>query len=624
MGISLRNTPIKRKLTLFILLTTSFALIFMGSALITYEVVTFRRTLAANMSVLAQIVGSNTTAALAFDDPKNAREILGALSAERQITAAAIYDDTGNIFARFPDTDVSEVATTIPERPGHDGYRFHRGALDMFQSISQQEGGRLGTIFLRADLSAMYARIGVYAGLLLLVGVCSFLGTLMLASTLQRGVSGPILDLANVAQAVSERQDYSVRGTKYGDDELGKLTDAFNQMLERIGQTTEDLSAAKETAEAANKAKDDFLAVLSHELRTPLTPVLTTLAMMRDEEDHSPETLQDIEVIRRNVEVEARLIDDLLDLTGIMRGKLELRRQAVDIGLLIEHAMQNYCFQTAAEKNLRVSMNITATERYVFADSARITQVLWNLLQNSCKFTPAGGAIDIRVSNQVSRHNRADLVVEIGDTGIGISSEAMPRIFDAFEQGERTRGRVFGGLGLGLAISRAITELHGGTITATSQGQDKGTTMTIRLPTTAAPAGPPIDGLRRSLRGKTKSLRVLLVEDHPDTAEQLTRLLIRAGHQVSCAATVKEALERGRTGEFDILISDLGLPDGSGYDLMRDFAQPQHIPGIALSGFGMKEDVENSMAAGFSRHFTKPVDWQELQIEILKVAHVKP
>ena len=161
MGFSLRNTPIKRKLTLFILLTTSFALIFMGSALITYEVVTFRRTLAANMSVLAQIVGSNTTAALAFDDPKNAREILGALSAERQITAAAIYDDTGNIFARFPDTDVSEIATTIPERPGHDGYRFHRGALDMFQSISQQEGGRLGTIFLRADLSAMYARIGV-------------------------------------------------------------------------------------------------------------------------------------------------------------------------------------------------------------------------------------------------------------------------------------------------------------------------------------------------------------------------------------------------------------------------------------------------------------------------------
>src|SRR5262249_10191595 len=159
------------------------------------------------------------------------------------------------------------------------------------------------------------------------------------------------LELAKVAKAVSERQDYSVRGNKYGEDEIGQLTDAFNQMLVRIGQTTEDLSAAKETAEAANKAKDDFLAVLSHELRKPRTPVLTTLAMMKEDQNNPPETLQDVEVIRRNVEVEARLIDDLLDLTGIMRGKLDLRREPVDVGSLLEHAMQNYCIRTAAEKN---------------------------------------------------------------------------------------------------------------------------------------------------------------------------------------------------------------------------------------------------------------------------------
>jgi signal transduction histidine kinase len=623
MAISLRNTPIKRKLTLFMLLTTSFALIFMGSALITYEVVTFRRTLAANMNVLAQIVGSNTTAALAFEDRRNAKEILSALSAEHQITAAAIYDDAGKIFAKFPNTD---AAATIPTAPGRDGYVFNGANLDMFQSISQQEGGRLGTIFLRADLNAMYSRIAVYAGLLLLVGVCSFLGALMLASTLQHGVSKPILELAKVAQAVSERQDYSVRGSKYGDDEIGKLTDAFNQMLVRIGQTTEDLSTAKEAAEAANKAKDDFLAVLSHELRTPLTPVLTTLAMMRDDEDNPPQTLRDLEVIRRNVEVEARLIDDLLDLTGIMRGKLELRRQAVDVGSLLEHAMQNYCYSNAAEKNLKLSTKVIALERHVFGDSARITQVFWNLLQNACKFTPPGGAINIQVSNTDNpQRPRPDLLVEISDTGIGISTEAMPRIFDAFEQGERSRGRVFGGLGLGLAISRAIVELHDGSITAASGGRDKGTTMTIRLPTTAAPATPLIDGRHRPTleSARPRSLRVLLVEDHSDTAEQLTRLLRKAGHRVSCAATVKEALARGRVGGFDILISDLGLPDGSGYDLMRELADAQHIPGIALSGFGMKEDVENSIAAGFSRHFTKPVDWQELQSEILKVAHVK-
>jgi two-component system CheB/CheR fusion protein len=198
----------------------------------------------------------------------------------------------------------------------------------------------------------------------------------------------------------------------------------------------------------------------------------------------------------------------------------------------------------------------------------------------------------------------------------------MPRIFEAFEQGERSRGRVFGGLGLGLAISRAIVELHGGTIAAASEGEGKGTKMTIRLPTTATPAIRHVDGYSATsaASARARSLRVLLVEDHPDTAEQLTRLLTRAGHKVSCAATVKEALERGRGGGFDILISDLGLPDGSGYDLMRDLARPRHIPAIALSGFGMKQDVENSIAAGFSRHFTKPVDWHELQNEILKIA----
>ena len=348
---------------------------------------------------------------------------------------------------------------------------------------------------------------------------------------------------------------------------------------------------------------------------------------MKEDRKNPPETLQDLEVIRRNVEVEARLIDDLLDLTGIIRGKLDLRREPVDVTSVLDHAIQNYCYRTAEEKNLSLTIKTTAVERYVSADSARLTQVFWNLLQNACKFTPIGGAIDVQVTNETRPEaSTPDLVVEIRDTGIGISADALPRIFDAFEQGERSRGRVFGGLGLGLAITRAIIELHGGSITAKSDGERKGTSMTIRLPTVPTPVSQVIDDQpRRPIRRlEPRSLRVLLVEDHRDTAEQLTRLLRRAGHQVTCVGSVKEALERGQDGGFDILVSDLGLPDGSGYDLMRDLARSQHIPGIALSGFGMKEDIENSIAAGFSRHFTKPVDWQELQSEILKIAHIKP
>lgn len=767
MAVFLRDTPIKRKLMLVILLTSSFALLLMGSAVITYEFVTFRRSLAVNMGVLAQIVASNSTAPLAFQDSKSAQEILGALSAERQITAAAIYDQNGNIFARFP-TNIPSA--DFPSRPGAKGYVFERSHLLMFQPIFQ-EGTRVGTIYIKADLREMYQRFRFYGVLLLVVTACSFLGAIMLTTTLQQRISLPILELANVATAVSERQDYSVRGTKHGHDEIGQLTEAFNQMLTTIGvsnaalsaseerlrlalegsqtgtwdwnlltgritwddymyplfgrtkeefdgtaesfanfvhpddraelaratrialeqktdydvafrivdvdgtirhmasrgrafyapsgtpvrmsgvsmdvtaskQNEEELSRAKEAAEAANKAKDNFLAILSHELRTPLTPVLAAVALLEDDKNIPPHVLREIEMIRRNIEVEAHLIDDLLDVTGIIRGKLQLNRQVVDVRSLLEHAMQNYCAGTAAKKNLRVSMEVTATETHVLADGSRMTQVFWNLLQNSCKFTPEAGTIDIRVYNEFSDKPATDastthgletpgaaLVVEIRDSGIGISPENMPRIFNAFEQGERVRARVFGGLGLGLAISRAIVELHSGSITAESGGKDKGAKLTIRLHTVAPPSvardsakPPPITGPMTTAR----PLRILLVEDHADTAEQLTRLLRRAGHEVALAGSIREAQELIVAAEqqspkhsFNILISDLGLPDGSGHDLMRDLVRHHRIPGIALSGYGMNDDIRDSIDAGFSRHITKPVDWQELKTAIQKIA----
>jgi len=233
MLISLRNLPVKRKLMVVILLTSSVALLLMGSALVIYERIAFRHALAVNMNVLAQIIGSNSTAALAFDDPKNAREILGALLAENQIKAAAIYDRNGRIFASFPDRVPLEQ---FPTRPGPDGHKFDRKELVMFEPIFQQ-GTRLGTIYLQADLGAMYSRFRVYGLLLLLVGICSTLAAMALLARLQRRISSPILELAKVATAVSRDQDYSVRATKQGRDEIGQLTDAFNEMLARIGES---------------------------------------------------------------------------------------------------------------------------------------------------------------------------------------------------------------------------------------------------------------------------------------------------------------------------------------------------------------------------------------------------
>jgi PAS domain S-box-containing protein len=766
MALSLRNVPIKRKLMLVILMTSGFAVLFMGTALIFYEVGTFRRALTGNIEVLAQIIGSNSTAALAFDDRENANEILRALAAENQITAAAIYDRNGRLFASFPQ---NLPPNQLPSTPGVDGHRFDRSHLVMVQPIFQ-EGARLGTIYLEADLSQMYRRLSVYGILLLVVSVCSFLGAMALSAALQRRISLPILELAEVATAVSDRNDYSVRAAKHGADEIGYLTDSFNQMLARIGESSaalaaseerlrlalegsrtgtwdwnlvtnratwddymyplfartrdqfdgtiesvmpvihpedrakvkqslrdavdtkqdlkidfrvvdpdgairymesrgrvffddtgrpvrmtgvsmdvtaskqieEALSRAKEAAEAANKEKDQFLAIVSHELRTPLTPALAAAAMLESDETISAQVRKDLSVIRRNIEMEARLIDDLLDINRIVRGKLELRRQVVDARSLLEHAMQNYCVDAAAKKEIHVSMKITADQTYVFVDSSRITQVFWNLLQNACKFTPKGGAIDVRVYNEqrqlrspniVSTNGESDklseFVVEVRDSGMGISPETLPKIFKAFEQGERSRGQGFGGLGLGLAISRAIVEMHGGSISASSEGPGKGATFAVRLycvkPVLAADMDRQINVASEALA--THSMRVLVVEDHKDTAEQFARLLRRAGHEVICAGGIKEAQtyalmtpDQNRPCAFDILISDLDLPDGSGLELMRNLAQRYPIRGIAISGHGMKEDVDASMQAGFSYHITKPVNWNELKSAIEKIA----
>ena len=623
MAFSLRNIPIKRKLMVVILLTSGFAVLLMGSALITYELVTFRSALANNIEVLAQIIGSNSTAALAFDDRENANEILRALAAENQITAAAIYDRNGRLFASFPE---SITPTQLPPVPGPDGHRFNGSQLVMVQPIFQ-EGARLGTIYLQADPGQMYRRLTVYGILLLVVGLCSFLGAMALSAALQHNISLPILELAKVATAVSDRNDYSVRAAKHGNDEIGYFTDSFNQMLARI--------------EAANKEKDQFLAIVSHELRTPLTPALAAASMLESDRTISPQMRKDLSVIRRNIEVEARLIDDLLDITRIVRGKLELRRQVVDVRSLLEHAMQNYCLDAAAKKQIRVSMKITATQSHVFVDSSRMTQVFWNLLQNACKFTSTGGSIEVCAYNEdsqlrspdvISRNGDNDrlgqLVVEVSDTGMGISPETLPKIFNAFEQGERSRGQRFGGLGLGLAISRAIVELHGGSISASSEGKDKGATFTVRLdcvePGLTTETDRPVAAASEVAR---RSMRVLVVEDHPDTSEQFARLLKRAGHEVICAGSIKEAQTcalatpgENPVGAFDILISDLDLPDGSGRELMRNLAQRYPIHGIAISGHGMKEDVDGSMQAGFSYHITKPVNWTELKAAIDKIS----
>jgi PAS domain S-box-containing protein len=379
---------------------------------------------------------------------------------------------------------------------------------------------------------------------------------------------------------------------------------------------------AKEAVEAASRAKDRFLAVLSHELRTPLTPVLLAVSeMLKGETPLAPGVRTALEMIRRNVELEARLIDDLLDITRIGRGTLRLDPRVVDAHDVIRQAV-DVCRGEINESRIALEVNLSAVEHHVEADPARLQQVVWNLLKNADKFTPACGVIAVRSYNQghPGPGGRPRLIVEVTDNGVGIDADALTRIFEAFEQGETSlRHRV--GLGLGLAIGRELAEAHGGRLTASSPGPGRGSTFALELPTAGRPVGEeeaPEVPSGFGLPG-ARGLRILLVEDNKDTLKYLTLVLGARGYVVSTAARLSDALDAAASQSLDLVISDIELPDGTGLELMRHLSG-SGVPGIAMSGYGTEEDIGASLGAGFAEHLTKPVDVGRLDAAIRRTA----
>jgi PAS domain S-box-containing protein len=384
---------------------------------------------------------------------------------------------------------------------------------------------------------------------------------------------------------------------------------------------------ARADAESANRRKDQFLAVLSHELRTPLTPVLARLALMKREVNLSNTFKSGLEMIRRNVELEARLIDDLLDMTRLARGQLKLHPEVIDAHEKMLAALEIYDAEITARKQT-VSIELNAREHFVLADGVRVQQVFWNLIGNAVKYTPERGRITIRSTNE-SEGGPGKLRVQVIDNGIGIDPEVMPRLFDPFEQGEQTLTRRYGGLGLGLSISRTLIQMQGGTVTAESDGKGLGATFTVDLPTIPAPAPTPPPEMKpeppspaQLISAEAAVQRILLVDDNEDTLRVMARLLRLNGHHVTTAESVTAALAAA-TEPFDLLITDIGLPDGTGWELMRELRRRGPVRGIALSGFSMDEDIRRSRDVGFIEHLCKPIMPDDLEEAIRRAGKTK-
>ena len=390
---------------------------------------------------------------------------------------------------------------------------------------------------------------------------------------------------------------------------------ARKRMEDELAGAKLSAEQAKAAAEQANHAKDRFLAMLSHELRTPLTPVILGASMLQRRPDLNPEVRPTLEMIHRNVAMEARLIDDLLDATRIVNGKVELNLCPIDLCSVIHRAVE-VCQPNIEARSVHFGMDLGAEAPYwIEADASRLQQVFWNLLGNAIKFTPRGGCVGIRCVP-----SRDHVSVEVNDSGIGIDPGSLFRVFNAFEQGERSVPRQFGGLGLGLAISKTLVEMHGGRIEAHSEGQDKGATFRVRLPLTMLASRPvaisPAAGPQQAVR----PLHILLVEDDEATAMMMQIVLAGEGHTVETAADVATALQLDGQQRFDLLVSDLGLPDGRGHDLMRELQQRgRKLPGVALSGYGQDEDILRSHEAGFAVHLTKPVSREAILTALASV-----
>src|SRR5438552_14127668 len=366
--------------------------------------------------------------------------------------------------------------------------------------------------------------------------------------------------------------------------------------------------AEKIAAQKASKAKDDFLAALSHELRTPLTPALAAATYLQENAGKLPnEFAEDVQIIDRNLQLQARLIDDLLDLTRITHGKLPLTLERVDANALVRDAIE-IAQSAIAAKKLNVSTEFDATKPCILGDSIRLQQVFWNLINNAVKFTPSGGQIAIRTSNDDTGHFH----FEIRDNGIGIEQERLDSLFTPFEQADASVSRQFGGLGLGLAISKHLVELHHGTIEGESRGRSFGATFKVSLDTLPEGIGT-TDLDSRAPKYRPKSLRILLVEDHRDTRRTLSRLLTHFGHEVLAADSIQSARKIVDSGNVEVLLCDIGLPDGTGYELVSQAKSKQPLKAVALTGFGSEEDIRRSKEAGFDFHLVKPVDLHELQ-----------
>jgi signal transduction histidine kinase/ActR/RegA family two-component response regulator len=476
----------------------------------------------------------------------------------------------------------------------------------------------VGTVYIRGNYSTLFNWMRQQSLVGFLALSCGILVAVGLTHNLQRFLTTPIVELASTLDRVAASGDYSTRAEARTGDEVGRLVKSFNTMLGVIQKKDSERNELLQKSQESNRIKDEFLATVSHELRTPLNAMLGWLQIIRTT-DVDPATVQrGLASIERNAQSQARVVEDLIELSRMVTGKLQLRTKAMDLRGVVEAAL-DVVRTAAAAKEVTLEAKLSSTARMVSGDRDRLQQVVWNLLSNAVKFTESGGTVTVELDGD----DRYCWIV-VTDTGIGISPEFLPHVFERFRQADQSSTREQGGLGLGLAIAKEITELHGGVLKASSTGRGHGSRFTLTLPRLHGVDGTAglADAVERpDLSGK----RILLVDDDPDSREIASRALADTGAAVTQAESGVEALEAWRKQRFDVLICDLAMPGMDGYEVLRNIRSAASVDGhqsraIALTALASDSDRQAVLEAGFDDHIVKPFNFPDLLRAIARTA----
>jgi signal transduction histidine kinase/ActR/RegA family two-component response regulator len=622
----LRRLPIRLKLVAMILIVAAVVLALASGGYLINDYVQARRDIEHDLTLQAELILKNTDTALEFDDARTAAETLSTLALLPSVRLGCLYRADDTLFGGY---HAAGETDPCPATAATHGSRFGRNQLEVSR-VGLLEGRKYGSVLLRSDLAELTQRARVQLGIVALLLGVAIVVAVILSSRLQTIVSEPVRTLANTAGEVTQRGDYSLRATRTTDDELGVLVDGFNRMLDRIQERDSALSRAneelrKEIAERrraeqeraemlvrereANRLKDEFLATLSHELRTPLNAILGWVKLLRTNAVPTQSIDRALEKVERNAQVQSRLIEDLLEVSRIVSGKLRLEFRPFDLAALCATAI-DAIRPTSEARGVAIHRDFQAPSLLTAGDPDRLQQVIWNLLSNAVKFTPAGGSVKLTLR----RTGRIDEIV-VSDTGIGIDPAFLPSVFETFRQADASSTRAHGGLGLGLSIVKQLVDLHGGEVTAFSAGKDKGATFSVRLPVRTAEGRRADDtalARNRPVTGRLAGRSVLVVDDDADTRELLVSVLSHAGARVRAAASVREAVDLCLGDAPDAVISDIAMPGEDGYALMREMRDRlrNRVPRvrIALSAFAGARDRERTLAAGFQHHLAKPID----------------